>query len=555
MVAWVAEGQPARIDGGLLKRAVLQLAVACLLMPHYPGTGSRHEAALVLGGVLARAKWSAEEIGHLVEVVAHAARDDETEDRVTAAKSALDAKTNGHDIAGLQRLGEVWGEDVAKILRKWLGYTQLASKGGAGLEDEVALAFAETHAEDFRYVAKSSQWMRWNGSHWEREDTLKAFDASRKLCRDAGDAKARTVAAVVALARSDRRMAAAADQWDCDQMLFNTARSTINLSTGNERPPERLDHITKQAGTWLAPPGTPHALWTAFLDRVTDADESLIGFLQRISGYCLTGLTREHVLAFLYGSGANGKGVFANTLARVMGNYAITAPMEMFLASTNDRHPTEIARLKGARLVVAQETTKGRRWDETRLKNLTSSDPLSGHFMRQDFFDFDPTHKLLITGNHKPSLSSINEAIRRRLLLVDFAVEIPSHERDPDFAGKLVPEYPAILRWMLDGCLEWQRDGLNVPHRVRVASDAYFADQDTIQQWIDDWLDASDPDAFTPTRQLFTSWKGWAEQRNTRAGSEKSFAQNLSEKGYDQGRTLKARGFRGIRLKANDFLG
>lgn len=553
MVEWVNDGKPARVDGQVLKHATLKLAVACALKPHYPAQGSRHEGALVLGGALARAGWKSEDIGHLIQVVARAAGDDEWRDRVTAAEGAVTAKANGHDVAGLARLRELWGPDAADTLGKWLSWRELrVDKAGAGLEDTVALAFAEEHSEHFRYVAASSQWMRWNESYWQPEDTLAAFDAARKLCRAARDAKARTVAAVVTLARSDRRLAATADQWDRNAMMFNAGRSTIDLTTGVERLPDRINYITKQADTWLAEHGTPAPLWSAFLERVTDADEKLIGFLQRFAGYCLTGLTSEHVLAFLYGPGANGKGVFVNTVAKIMGAYAISAPMEMLLASKHDRHPTEIARLRSARLVVAQETQKGRRWDETKLKALTSSDKLSGHFMRQDYFDFEPSHKLLITGNHKPSLGSIDEAIRRRLLLVPFAVEIPIEERDPNLADKFIPEHPAILQWMVAGCLEWQRDGLLVPASVREASDAYFANQDTLQQWIDDWLDAHDPRAFTPTRQLFTSWKMWCEQRNMRPGTEKEFAESLIEKGYQAHRLKSARGFKGIELKIHD---
>jgi putative DNA primase/helicase len=282
---------------------------------------------------------------------------------------------------------------------------------------------------------------------------------------------------------------------------------------------------------------------------VTDADENLIGFLQRFAGYCLTGLTSEHVLLFIYGPGRNGKGVFVNTLAAVMGDYAITAPME-FLLSRYDRHPTEIARLKGARLVIAQETQKGRRWDETKLKVLTSSDRLSGHFMRQDYFDFDPTHKLTITGNHKPGLSSVNEAIRRRLLLTLFKTVIP--DPDPDFAAKLVPEHPAILRWLVDGCLEWQREGLGVPEVVRKASEDYFANQDSLEQWLADCVDTNDPLAFTTTRVLYASWKIWSEARGMSAGTETAFSENLQEKGHEWDRMKYGRGFKCLKLYADD---
>ena len=221
MVQWVYDGEPARVDGADLKRAVTKLAVAALLKPRYPGQGSRHEGALVLGGALARAGWQAEEIEHVVGVLARAAGDDDVRDRVTAATSAVDRKANGSDVPGLPRLAELWGEDAAKTLGKWLDIRVQRAGKGAGLEDSVALRFAEEHTEHFRYVAASGQWMTWGGSHWQPEDTLAAFDESRKLCRLAGDAKAKTVAAVVALARTDRRMAATAEQWDSGAMVFN----------------------------------------------------------------------------------------------------------------------------------------------------------------------------------------------------------------------------------------------------------------------------------------------------------------------------------------------
>jgi D5 N terminal like len=176
----------------------------------------------VLGGVLARAGWSADDIGHEVEVIAQAAGDDDVRDRVSTAISAISVKANGRDVPGLTRLGELWGKDAADTLAKWLPWRELCADKGAGLEDMVALAFAEEQADHFRYVAASSQWMRWDGSRWQVEDTLAAFDASRKLCRAARDAKARTVAAVVTLARSDRRLAATTDQWDRDPWAFNT---------------------------------------------------------------------------------------------------------------------------------------------------------------------------------------------------------------------------------------------------------------------------------------------------------------------------------------------
>jgi putative DNA primase/helicase len=171
------------------------------------------------------------------------------------------------------------------------------------------------------------------------------------------------------------------------------------------------------------------------------------------------------VFVFAYGTGANGKSTFIGTIQKIFGDYATVADMATFLASNNDRHPTELAKLSGARLVIATETQPGRAWDEAKIKAITGGEKQTARFMRQDFFDFDPTFKLFISGNHKPRLRNVDEAMRRRMLLVPFTVEIPKAERDPKLMEKLRAEWPAILRWALNGCLEWQRIGLAPPGR------------------------------------------------------------------------------------------
>jgi putative DNA primase/helicase len=424
------------------------------------------------------------------------------------------------------------------------------AESAAGLEDQVALEFAQQHANHFRYIAASNQWMRWAGSRWETESTLAAFDESRKLCRKARNAKAKTVAAVVTLARADRTIAATMDQWDQDPWCLNTD-ATYDLRTGTARSPNPLDYLTKKTACDAALPGTPHPLWDAFLKRITADDTELQQFLQRYMGYSCTGFTDEHVFVFAYGKGANGKGTFINTVARILGDYATTAAMDTFLVTRNERHPTDLAKLRGARLVVAQETQKGRRWDETKIKALTGGDKITARFMRQDYFDFDPTFKLFIAGNHKPRLSTIDEAMKRRMLVVPFTVQIPANERDRKLPEKLWDsERSAILRWAIDGCLEWQRIGLAPPPSVRKTTDEYFEDQDNLGQWIEDCIN---PNAgafgFELTSALFTAWKAWCERQNLKPGSERSFAQVLEDKGFERTRTKHSRGFAGIALK------
>jgi putative DNA primase/helicase len=517
------------------------------LKPNYPGGGSRHEGALVLGGVLARAAWDQADIEHLVEVLARNAGDDDVRDRIVAATSALDAKANGHDIAGLPRLAELWGDDTAKVLGRWLNVRRPGSGKGAGLEDSVALEFAAQHTDDFRYIAKTGQWMGWSTTRWQAEDTLSAFDHARALCRVAGDADAKVVAAVERLARSDRRIAATVEQWDCDPYLLNCGAVTINLKTGDERPPNRLDYCIKQTSIAPAPPGTPCDMWLKFLDRVTGKNDELIAFLQRYLGYCLTGHVYEHVFAFFYGTGANGKSTLINTVSAIFADYCNTSPIEMFLQSKYDRHPTEKARLHKVRLTVAHETPRGRSWDEAKIKDLTGGDPIEARYMRGNFFEYRPTHKIIITGNNKPALRDVDEAMRRRLLLIHFAVQIPPRERDPLLAEKLKAEHPAILRWIIEGCLDWQSRGLGIPDTVRDASEQYFADQDVIAQWLADCVNP-DPMAFTSSRSLFKSWSRWCEERKMTSGTEKAFVDTLAKR-YEHKRMKSGAGFKGIALK------
>ena len=225
--------------------------------------------------------------------------------------------------------------------------------------------------------------------------------------------------------------------------------------------------------------------------------------------------------------------------------------MNTFLASNSERHPTDLAKLAGARLVVAQETQRGRKWDETKIKALTGGDKITARFMRQDYFDYEPTFKLFIAGNHKPRLNNVDEAMRRRMLLVPFLVQIPVEERDPDLAEKLKAEWPAILRWMIDGCLEWQRTGLAPPKIVTEATEEYFADQDTTKQWLEDCTEDGGPYAFTAIGQLFASWKTWCDERNLRPGTGNALSDALVDRGFTRKRaTGGIRGFCNLVLKS-----
>jgi putative DNA primase/helicase len=424
-------------------------------------------------------------------------------------------------------------------------------------DEALALSFAKQHARSLRYVEVWGRWLTWDRTRWQFDDTLAVYDMVRAICRAASAecnrenvaaalASAKTVAAVERLARSDRRLAATVDQWDLDPWLLNTPGGIVDLRTGkrsNHRPDAYLTKITAVAPNKAHP--TP--VWEAFLQKVTRNDPELIGFLRRMTGYALTGVTHAHALFFMHGAGANGKSTFINALTGLLGECHRTAPIETFIASAQDRHPTDLAGLRGARLVTAVETEEGRRWNESKIKTLTGGDKIAARFMRQDFFEFVPQFKLLFAGNHKPGLQSVDEAIRRRIHLIPFTVIIPPKERDEDLAERLRTEWPGILAWAIAGCLEWQQQGLAPPEAVTAATGSYLEAEDLIAAWIDEKCQRR-PDAWESSSMLFASWKDWANKAGEPAGSMKRFVQCLENRGFKWRRQATGRGFEGLAL-------
>jgi putative DNA primase/helicase len=422
-------------------------------------------------------------------------------------------------------------------------------------DEALALRFAECHAGRLRFIAAWGKWMVWDGRRWRFDETLHAFDRARFICREAASkandprvrmvvASAKTVAGVDRLAKSDRRLAATVDQWDVNPWLLNTSAGILDLRTGEMRPARIDDYATKITAV---APGGECPTWQIFLRRVTDDDHELIAFLRRVCGYSLTGITREQVLFFLYGTGGNGKGIFLSTVASILADYHTTAAVETFTASKSERHPTDLAHLRGARLVTATETEESRGWAESKIKVLTGGDKIAARFMRGNFFEFVPTFKLIIAGNHMPGLRSVDEAIRRRLHLIPFSVTIPPDDRDSQLFEKLKAEWPGILSWMIQGCLEWQRGGLQPPEVVKNATTAYLEAEDAIATWIDECCQR-DLQAWETRSALYASFSRWAAQAGEPALPRKNFVQSLEDRGFQLQRRHAGRGFYGLRI-------
>lgn len=467
---------------------------------------------------------------------------------------AADAVAEGFDVATFLTHGpRLQMHDVADSDEPVLGNDESVW----GTEDALALAFTRRYHRDWRYVAAWGRWLVWDGQRWRTEDTLAATDLIRSVCRQtalradnpkvaAKLASAGTVSGVERLARADRRHAATTEEWDADPWLLNTPGGVVDLKTGRKRANERSDRMTKIT---TATPDGECPQWTAFLSDVTGGDVELQTYLQRMVGYCLTGATSAHALFFLYGTGANGKSVFANVISTILGDYAATASMDTFVETRGDRHPTDLAGLRGARFVTAIETEQGRRLNESKVKAITGGDKISARFMHKDFFEYTPQFKPVIVGNHKPAIRNIDEAMRRRLHMIPFTVTIPPDRRDPRLTEKLLAERDGILAWAVAGCLAWQREGLKPPACVQAATEEYFEAEDALGRWIDERC-VREPNAKSLTAELFSDWKQWAEASGEFIGSQRRFSDLLITRGIEKWRnSAGVRGFQGIGLK------
>ncbi|MCC7227381.1 MAG: hypothetical protein IT507_11885 [Burkholderiaceae bacterium] len=468
---------------------------------------------------------------------------------------AADAFAEGFDVSGFLAHGpRLQMHDITENIEP----VASTDKSVWGTEDALALAFTRRYHRDWRYVAAWGRWLVWDGCRWRTDDTLAATDLIRSVCRHAalkaGDPKqaaklasSSTINGVERLARADRRHAATPDEWDANPWLLNTPGGVMDLQSGRKRSHNRTDRMTKVT---TATPQGDYPIWRQFLDEVTGGDKELQAYLQRMAGYALTGSTREHALFFLYGTGANGKSVFVNTLATILGDYATNAPMDTFMETRTDRHPTDMAGLRGARFVAAIETEQGRRWAESKIKNLTGGDKIAARFMRQDFFEFFPQFKLFVAGNHKPSIRNIDEAMKRRLHLIPFTITVPPEKRDKHLQQKLLAERDGILAWALAGCLEWQRLGrLDPPKQVVDATEEYFEGEDALGRWLEERC-VRVATAKALTAELFADWKQWADSAGEFVGSQKRFADLLLNRGVEKWRNSGGlRGFRGVGLR------
>ncbi|MCU1490715.1 MAG: phage/plasmid primase, family [Acidimicrobiaceae bacterium] len=434
-----------------------------------------------------------------------------------------------------------------------------------------ARRLVDAHGEDLRYAPQLGRWLAWDGKRWCEDLTGEVMRRAKSVAdyildeaRAATDDKlfrwglrsqsASSLTNMVTLAESEPGIPVLVGALDADSFAFNVRNGTINLGSGELRPHDRRELVTKLSDVDYDPDATCPT-WLRTLEEVFAADAEVIRLIQRFTGYSLTGDVSEQKMSFGHGSGSNGKTTILNALRDMVGEYGMHLDPAVLIAGDHDQHPTGLTDLRGARLVTTVETEQGRRLNESLVKMLTGGDPIRARRMRQDYFEFMPTHKLWFAGNHLPRINGTDYGIWRRIVLIPFEVEFGPERADKMLPGRLAEEASGILAWAVQGCLDWQRDGLRIPERVSNATAAYRQSQDHIGRFLVDTCIPGDT-CYVKTSDLRSAYEAWCADQGERPWTATAVGRELTSRGFDTSRigsgNAKARTWLGLGLLSQD---
>jgi len=423
------------------------------------------------------------------------------------------------------------------------------------------------HGKDIRYNALWKKWLVWNGAHWSLDDGYLIHDRGLRMIRgiyeellktaDYRDRleiekhamqseSARRRKALIEVASWIPELNVKTDDLDCDPWLLNVRNGTIDLRTGEIREHRPEDLITMRANVDFDPRADCPA-WRQFLLQIMNYSHELFGFVQKAEGWAVTGDTSEQTTFILFGSGANGKSTFLNTLMNILGEYASATPTATFMKRTGDHMTNDLARLRGTRFVTTTETDQGRRLSEPLIKQITGNDRITARFLYGEYFNFVPTFKIWMATNHKPVIKGTDHGIWRRIKLLPFTTKIEEERQDRRLEEKLMLESAGILNWLVEGARRWRAEGLKAPKIVVNATDEYRAEMDVIGDFLKDRCSMAEG-AAVRARELFKCYQDWCDDNNERACSERLFGLRLKELGIAQKRCMDERHWLGVGL-------
>jgi len=426
------------------------------------------------------------------------------------------------------------------------------------------------HGENIRYMAAWKKWLVWNDKFWEIDESgamigEKALATIRKIHKEmlkTSDHRERIEIekfamisengrrrkSCVEMATLIKKLNIKSDQLDINPWLLNCNNGTLNILTGDFMKHKQENMITKIANVEYDP-NADCPKWKQFIREIMDFKTDVIDFLQTAAGWAITGDIREQTMFILFGSGANGKSTFLNTIMNLLGDYAIETPTETFMRKTGDQITNDIARLRGARFVATTEAEQGKRLSEPLIKKITGNDQMTARFLYGEFFNFKPTFKIFMATNHKPVIKGTDYGIWRRIKLIPFTTRIPVEKQDKELEDKLIAEASGILNWLLEGVKKWKHDGLIAPDSILQATDEYRGEMDVIGNFLKEKCLVNSSVSIR-IRELYKVYSDWCDDNNEHAVSERFFSMRLKDMGYEQSRNAEARFWSGLGLLA-----
>ena len=421
-------------------------------------------------------------------------------------------------------------------------------------EDWIAQAVVGYCGKDILFDAVRKTPFFWDGHRWKADRTNRLLDISRQFCRrfnpsgKASLGKHSTAAGVVKLVAADQQVAVVPEIFDKDDLLLGCPGGVIELASGIFRPGRREDHITMSAGTDPAS-GEDCPLWTAFIGQCTKMDQAYYSFLKRLVGYLLTGLTTLHLFIIIFGPGGGGKSTFLDTIRAMMGTYAKPVDLALFMEGSESERRYALASVFLKRLITAAETKPGQSINTAFIKNITGDRELEARQIYGAPFDFQRKFTPILATNHRPKIPVVDSGLTRRLILLPFN-NIPT-EADEDLGDKLLTELPGILRWSINGYLEFKVKGLMPPEIVKASTKKYLWDEDTLQQWLDEAciIGSLEFEGVTTLRQSwndFQKCQGVDPEKVTKA---KGFSALMASRGFMSEHKKTGNFFTGLRLR------
>jgi putative DNA primase/helicase len=438
-----------------------------------------------------------------------------------------------------------------------------------------AQLFAKQMAGKLLFNHTRKKWHQYDGARWmqcEKGEEMQAarhvvgkiieLAAKRIAAMQTGDPKRKdwnrhllrsqqltAIEAMLKLAQSEVAIATRQDELDSDPWLLGCMNGVVDLHTGTLLAHDPAMKITRIARAHYDPAARcPN--WIAFLTRIFSGDMETIAAIKRMVGYSLLGVLMEEVFLFAFGNGANGKSVFFNVLGTVLADYAIVVPAATLMVKRDGEGSTnDIARMAGARFAVANETKTGDKLDDQKLKQLASRDRIAARYLYGEYFEFDPSATVWVRGNHKPIVTDDSDGLWRRLVLIPFAATIPEAERDPQLTDKLLCEADGILTWAVEGCLDYQHDGLKPSAAMKRASAEYRKETDILGEWLETCCEIA-PEEKVDQGTAYQNYRTFCSLNGVHPMSKKIFSRKLDERNLSGNAYIgKTRAYAGFKLR------